>query len=91
MKLEDALFNWLQIKLVADARQTDSAARETERFFFDILCDDHLLKNLKVVEDDAAYHLQYEVDGTVRTQKFHRELAEKLLTDIRSEPKYNEQ
>ncbi len=33
MNLQDTLFNWLQISIVAEARPEDGAARETKDFF----------------------------------------------------------
>ena len=33
MRLDDALFNWLQIQIVAEARPDDNAAAETRDFF----------------------------------------------------------
>jgi hypothetical protein len=92
VKFEDALFNWLQIKIVADARPNDHAAQETEQFFLDILFEDHRVNQIKIEgPDDTMYHIRYEVDGKSKMQMFDRETVEKLLIDIQSEPKYNQQ
>lgn len=91
MKLQDALFNWLQIKLVADARPDDNAAQETLDFFTEILTDDHKLTSFQVTTvDDTMYYVQYEADGKSKTQMFDREAADQLLQDILENPKYNE-
>jgi hypothetical protein len=90
MKLEDALFNWLQIKLVADARQDDQAALDTLVFFEQILTEDHGLSSFVITKiDDTMIHLKYEKDGRSKLQLYPRELGEQLLTDIESNPKYN--
>lgn len=90
MNLHDALFNWLQIKQVSAARPEDQAAKDTLDFFETILAEDHHLANVHVAKiDETMYHIQYEADGETKQQKFHRELADRLLEDINSNPKYN--
>ncbi|MOA19209.1 hypothetical protein D3C78_1395740 [compost metagenome] len=90
MKLEAALFNWLQIKLVSDARPDDGAAEETALFFEQILIEDHGLSNFAIANtDQTMIHVKYEKDGHVKLQLFPREQAEQLLADIEANPKYN--
>lgn len=91
MKLQDALFNWLQIRIVADARPEDNAARETVDFFADILQEDHHLSHVAIsAVDETMYHVQYEAEGKTKRQLFDRETAEQLLADIEANPKYNQ-
>lgn len=90
MKLQDALFNWLQISIVAEARPEDRAAAETRDFFEVILREDHHLTQFSYTAEDNVYRIQYETAGEQRTQQFDRESAEQLLEDIHSNPKYNE-
>lgn len=90
MKLQDALFNWLQIQIVANARPDDRAALETCEFFADILTEDHGVSELNIDKtDDTMVHIRYVVDGQAKKQMFPREVAEQLLHDINSNPKYN--
>lgn len=89
MRLEDALFNWLQIKIVAEARTDDMAAEETRLFFEEILRDDHGLTEFTTSSDELRITISYELEGIRKTLMFDRELAEQLLTDINSNPKYN--
>ncbi|GAA3403883.1 hypothetical protein ACFFNY_02895 [Paenibacillus hodogayensis] len=90
MKLNEALFNWLQIRLVAEARPEDNAARETESFFAEILRDDHNLQDVRIaVTDDTTLHVRYEHEGETKAQRFDKEHAEQLLRDIAANPKYN--
>jgi hypothetical protein len=90
MVLQDALFNWLQIKIVSDARPEDGAAKETLDFFTLILTEDHKLTSFCISgSDETMLYVQYEVDGKSKKQMIDRERAEQLLTDINSNPKYN--
>ncbi|RXZ77133.1 hypothetical protein EBB07_33185 [Paenibacillaceae bacterium] len=90
MRLEDALFNWLQIEIVASVRGDDRAAADTRDFFLQILQEDHGLSNLHIARtDDTMIHVKYERAGSVKTQLFPREAGEQLLSDINANPKYN--
>ncbi|GIQ67987.1 hypothetical protein DUZ99_05240 [Xylanibacillus composti] len=92
MKLQDALFNWLQMKIVAAARPDDWAAGETLAFFEEILHEDHELDELDMkAADEETIEVNYrDKAGSMQTMRFPREMAEKLLTDIQAEPKYNQ-
>lgn len=90
MKFEEALFNWLQIRLVADARPDDQAALDTLAFFAQILTEDHCLSDFVISKtDETMIHVKYEKDGRSKLQLFPRERGEQLLSDIESNPKYN--
>ncbi|NBD22823.1 hypothetical protein [Paenibacillus glycinis] len=90
MRLEDALFNWLQIQLVAEDRPEDRAAADTRDFFLEILTEDHGVSNLLIHKtDDTMVHLKYDKDGRSKLQMYPREAAEQLLADINENPKYN--
>jgi hypothetical protein len=90
MVLQDALFNWLQMKIVSDARPLDGAAKETLDFFGIILTEDHHLSEIDAgIEDETKLYIRYNVNGESTKQSFDRERAEQLLTDINSNPKYN--
>jgi hypothetical protein len=91
VRLQDALFNWLQMKIVVEGRPEDSAAKETESFFEDILKEDHGLELFAIGNvDETMYHIHYVMEGKKKTQLFDRESAEQLLVDINANPKYNE-
>ncbi|WP_139997851.1 hypothetical protein [Paenibacillus paridis] len=90
MRFEDALFNWLQIKVVSNARLDDQAAQETLSFFEQILSEDHGLSDYSIIRtDDTMIHVKYTKEGRSKLQLYPRELGEQLLTDIESNPKYN--
>lgn len=91
MRLDDALFNWLQIQIVSRERPEDNAARETASFFEEILKEDHQLEAFGISSvDDTMYHVYYEVSGAKKMKLFDRHAAEQLLADIEANPKYNE-
>jgi hypothetical protein len=90
MVLQDALFNWLQMKIVSDARPEDGAAKEKLDFFALILNEDHHLTEIVVnAEDETFINIHYVLEGESKKHTFDRERVEQLLTDINSNPKYN--
>lgn len=90
MNLRDALYNWLQMRIVADARPDDRAALDTLDFFEQILTEDHGLTSFGIAEkDDSTIQVRYEAEEISKLMIFDREETEKLLADIRSNPKYN--
>lgn len=91
MKLQDAIFNWLQIKLVAEARTDDNAAKETLEFFDQILKEDHHILEIKITSrDDSSIMIEYETESETKKQAIDRERAEQLLESINENPKYNQ-
>ncbi len=89
MKLQDAVFNWLQIRIVADARPDDLSAIDTVDFFFRILTEDHKVTDLSYSKDATMYTVRYLADGKLKTQMFPIELAEQLLEAIENEPTFH--
>ncbi len=89
MNLQDALYNWLSIKVVHEARRDDQAALDTYEFFTTILTEDHKLEEIEVEVDDPMYIVNYVKDGNKEQKQFPIELIEALLVQIESEPKYN--
>lgn len=90
MRLDDALFNWLQIKVVAEARPEDRSAVDTEQFFRDILREDHHVTELSYSKDDTMYILHYTIGEKRNMQMYENEAVEQLLEAIQNEPKYNQ-
>lgn len=90
MNLQDAIFNWLQIKIASDARPDDLAAKETAEFFESILREDHHLEQISITQDESMIHVRYETEGSSKVQMFDRQMVEQLLHDINANPKYNE-
>ncbi|OYD07823.1 hypothetical protein [Paludifilum halophilum] len=90
MRLQEALFNWLQIKVVWEKRPKDRSAEETTRFFEEILVKDHHVEDIRVSKAEEAYTVFYRHDGEEHTQRYDREQVDQLLVSIESEPKYNQ-
>ena len=91
MKLEDALYNWLQIKIVAQGRPDDISAKNTVDFFEEILREDHKLTYIRIEEaGDDLLQVWYNADGATHKKSFDREMTEQLLHDINANPRYNE-
>jgi len=90
MKLEDALFNWLQIDRVANARPDDRAAIDTRDFFLTLLREDHSISRVSVSAEDATMvHVRIEREaGGKKLFLFDREAADQLLADIVANPRY---
>lgn len=84
--LQDALYNWLTIKVVTSERPDDTAAVETEKMFYDALLDTHSLSNIEVTTDEEMYYVHFEHNGEKKKQRFPRELIEVILKQIQSEP-----
>lgn len=90
MRFDDALFNWLQIQIVAQARPDDKAAADTRDFFETILTEDHKIAGLRIEKtDETMIHVRYEQEGRSKLKMYPREAVEQLLADINSNPKYN--
>ncbi|MDF0725335.1 hypothetical protein PY093_01260 [Cytobacillus sp. S13-E01] len=88
--LQDAIYNWLTIKVVVDARPDDTAAQETYELFNNMLLNDHKLSNIIVKKDDVMYEVFYEKDGESKKARFPIELIDIMHDQIEKEPeKYN--
>ncbi|MFD2612777.1 hypothetical protein [Paenibacillus gansuensis] len=91
MNLQDTLFNWLQIKLVCNARPEDRAAAETRDFFELMLREDHHVGKYEIERmDDTMVYVVYETGDSRKKKLIDREEAFRLLHDITENPKYNE-
>ncbi|WP_394175100.1 hypothetical protein [Guptibacillus hwajinpoensis] len=90
MNLQDAMYNWLSIKVVAEERETDQAAQDTSRFFEEILIEDHGLTDIKIEVTTDYYVVNYQMNNQQNSKKFPIELIDALLLSIQNEPKYNQ-
>ncbi|WML49391.1 hypothetical protein RCG23_05025 [Neobacillus sp. PS3-34] len=84
--LQDALYNWLTIKAVVDARPEDTAARETEELFAEILDEQHGVSGIVISKDENMYHVSFDQKGESKTSRFPTDLIEVLLNQINEEP-----
>lgn len=84
--LQDTLYNWLTIKVVVDERPDDTAAADTEKMFYQMLVEDHHLKNIEVTTDVVMYYVHYDLADEKKTSRFPRELIEVMLNQINEAP-----
>ncbi|AST92196.1 hypothetical protein ACWE42_00900 [Sutcliffiella cohnii] len=85
--LQDTLYNWLTIKVVADARPDDHAANETYELFTNILKDDHKVENVQVLKEDPMYYVLYTTEqGENKKVRFPMELIDVMIDQINNEP-----
>jgi hypothetical protein len=84
--VQDAVYNWLTIKVVSDARTADLAAVETEKMFFSILETEHKLSEIIVDKDEQMYHVSFLKAGKAEKLHFPTELIEVMLNQINEAP-----
>lgn len=84
--LQDTLYNWLTIKVVAEARPDDKSAHDTMKLFEGILLEDHKLSNIIVSKEDPMYYVEYEKDEERHKVRFPIELIDVMLEQIKNEP-----
>ncbi|MFC4320325.1 hypothetical protein [Litchfieldia salsa] len=84
--IQDALYNWLTIKIVADARPDDHAAIETYELFDQILIKEHGVTDIKIIKDDTFYHLSYLLQDEPKKTRFPIELIDIMYNQIEQEP-----
>ncbi|EIT84935.1 hypothetical protein A374_12850 [Fictibacillus macauensis ZFHKF-1] len=89
MTWDDALFNWLSIKKVAEQRPADEAASDTLSFFTELLTEDHQTSQLHVLQKDGWYIVTGDYNGEAFQKQFRTELVDALWQSIEAEPKYN--
>ncbi|MFF2445992.1 hypothetical protein ACFVSW_02735 [Neobacillus sp. NPDC058068] len=84
--LQDALYNWLTIKVVFDARPEDTAAKETLEYFDEMLTSKHHVSNIETTTDEMMYYLSYQQGEEMKKARYPRELIEIMLDQINNEP-----
>jgi hypothetical protein len=84
--IQDALYNWLTIKIVADARPDDHAAIETYEMFEQILIKEHGASDLKIMKDDIFYYVTYFHNDNEKKTRFPIELIDVMYNQIEQEP-----
>ncbi len=84
--LQDALYNWLTIKVVSDARPNDTAAAETLKHFDEMLANEYQLANVEISKDNSMYYVNYQKGEESNKTRFPRELIEVMLEQINLAP-----
>ncbi|MDM5189662.1 hypothetical protein QUF99_20795 [Bacillus sp. DX4.1] len=84
--VQDALYNWLTIKTVAEARPHDEAAQETYLLFRNMLHEDHYVTDVAVEKKEDMYFVTYEQEGEKKSTRFPLELIDCFLDQMNREP-----
>jgi hypothetical protein len=84
--IQDALYNWLTIKVVCDERPEDMAAKETEEMFREMLEEDHQVKDIVVTQNDLLYFVSYLKEGRENKTQFPKELIDVMINQINDSP-----
>lgn len=84
--LQDALYNWLSIKVVSDARPIDTAAEKTTKMFREMLEKDYEISSLKISQDEELYYIVYIQKGQEFKHRFPKELIDCMLNSINEHP-----
>ncbi|MFX3624333.1 MAG: hypothetical protein ACE3JP_09890 [Ectobacillus sp.] len=84
--VQDALYNWLTIKVVAEARPDDKAAQETYELFDNILKEEHGVRNIVVEKHEEMYLVMYEKKEQAKSARFPLELIDCYLEQMVREP-----
>ena len=84
--LQDAMYNWLSIKVVCDARPEDTAAMETEKAFYRILEEEYQVSIMQVRREEEFYFISYKINNEEKTHRYPRELIDCILDSINENP-----
>jgi len=84
--LQDALYNWLTIKVVVDARPDDTAAVETFSFFDLMLKEEHHIEDISINKDEVMYYLTYSISGEQKKSRYPIELIDIMHDQIQQDP-----
>ncbi|MGR5985092.1 hypothetical protein ACUC2M_10490 [Bacillus cytotoxicus] len=81
--IQDALYNWLTIKTVVEARPDDIVAQETYELFHNIVYEDYQLKNVKVEKREEMYIVTYEKEQEMGYVRFLLESIDCFIDQIK--------
>ncbi|OEH93901.1 hypothetical protein [Bacillus solimangrovi] len=84
--LQDAIYNWLTIKVVMDARPEDESAQQTFQLFDEILKEDFQAENVRVEKDEIMYLVSVMQEGEDKKLRFPVELIDIMINQIEEEP-----
>lgn len=84
--VQDSIYNWLTIKVVAEARPDDQAAMETYELFADMLRDEHGITDVVVEKREDMYFVTYTKDSETKSTRFPLELIDCFLDQMIREP-----
>ncbi len=84
--LQDAVYNWLTIKLVADNRPEDQAALDTTTFFRELLTEEHNVIDIHVQRKEEMYFVTCKLEKGERNFRFPTELIDCIYDQMEQNP-----
>ncbi|MEE6452109.1 hypothetical protein RAH41_16165 [Gottfriedia acidiceleris] len=84
--VQDALYNWLTIKVIYEGRPSDEAAKETYEMFDSILKEDHQVSNVKIEKMEDFYLITFTQSEKERTTRFPIEMIDCFLEQVKVNP-----
>lgn len=84
--LQDTIYNWLTIQLVAEDRPDDKSANDTAQFFYEMLENDHGVTDVHVDRREDMYLVTCQTNEGERSYRFPPELIELISEQIKNEP-----
>ncbi|MFC0523989.1 hypothetical protein ACFFGV_10500 [Pontibacillus salicampi] len=84
--LQDTVYNWLTIKVVADTRPDDTSAVETSAFFWELLKEEHHVQDINVERLEEMYVVACQTATETRMYRFPTELIDCMHNTIKEEP-----
>lgn len=86
--IQDAIYNWLTIKVVKDHRPEDTAANETVVWFEHTLQEKFNLTEYHYRKSDGWYIVSYKVEGAMNEFRFPEDMVEVMLNQILQNPEH---
>lgn len=86
--VQDAIYNWLTIKVVMDHRPEDAAANETVLWFEQTLQEKFGLTEYSYKKSDEWYTVSFKVGGAVKELRFPEDMIEVMLHQILQNPEH---
>ena len=86
--IQDAIYNWLTIKVVNDHRPEDTAAYETVLWFEHTLQEKFNLTEYHYKKSDGWYIVSYKVEGAMNEFRFPEDMVEVMLNQILQNPEH---
>ncbi|MCD7033945.1 hypothetical protein LRR81_06825 [Metabacillus sp. GX 13764] len=84
--LQDAVYNWLTIEIVAKARPEDKSAQETADLFQAVLKEEFQADSIKYRKEGSMYTFSCMRGDEPYTVSFPSEMIEMLANQISAEP-----
>jgi len=84
--VQDALYNWLTIKVIFEARPSDAAAKETYVLFDGILKNDHGVSIVEIEVKEDFYLVKFIQNEKERSTRFPIEMIDCFRDQIKMNP-----